>query len=72
MPLPTPKPREKYKDFLSRFLKNKEAKKEFPETKQRFAVAASAWNRGRELPTQSEMIKRHNIKVKKQRKGLKW
>lgn len=43
MPLPTPKHGESYKNFTRRFLKDSEAKKKFPNIKQRFAVMASAW-----------------------------
>ena len=43
MPVPQPNPGEKYKKFLKRFLSNNDMKKEFPEIKQRFAVAASTW-----------------------------
>lgn len=43
MPLPTPRPREVYKKFASRFLKNKEVKRKFPDIKQRFAVMSSTW-----------------------------
>lgn len=43
MPLPTPNKGERYKHFTSRFLKNPEARKKFPDIKQRFAVMASTW-----------------------------
>jgi hypothetical protein len=39
MPLPTPKPKEKSKDFVGRFMGDKEANKTFPDQKQRAAVA---------------------------------
>ena len=44
MPLPKPSSGEQYKAFLSRFLRNEIAKKEYPDIKQRFAVAVSIWN----------------------------
>jgi len=44
MPLPTPLKGEKYRKFLSRFLRNKVVKKEFPDIKQRFAIAVSTWS----------------------------
>ena len=44
MPLPKPKPNEKYKDFMSRALRDKEMKKKYSKIKQRFAVAVKQWN----------------------------
>ena len=43
MPLPTPHPNERYQEFVSRFLKNEEAKRQYPEIKQRFAVMVKTW-----------------------------
>ena len=47
MPLPTPNKGEKYRHFTKRFLKNKEAKKKFPDIKQRFAVMSQTWRNKR-------------------------
>lgn len=49
MPLPNPKNKEKYRSFMSRFLKDKQVKKEFPDIKQRFAVAVKTWNNNKQL-----------------------
>jgi hypothetical protein len=40
MPLPTPKPRESRKDFMSRCMGNPTMIKEYPNTDQRLAVCA--------------------------------
>jgi len=45
MPLLKPKLKEKYQDFLKKFLKDKKMIKEYPNIKQRFAVAASIWRK---------------------------
>ena len=45
MPLPQPKSGEKYKQFVKRFLSNKEVKKKFPNIKQRFRVMADTWRK---------------------------
>jgi hypothetical protein len=44
MPTPRPKPKEMYKNFISRFMKDRVAIKEYPDYRQRFAVAVSIWN----------------------------
>lgn len=41
MPIPTRRKGEKRADFVSRFMSNANAKKEFPSQKQRLAVAFS-------------------------------
>jgi hypothetical protein len=38
-----PKKKEKYQDFVKRFMKDKKMIKEYPDIKQRFAVMASYW-----------------------------
>ena len=43
MPIPKPNPRESYKHFVSRFLRNKEMIKDYPNIKQRFAIMAFTW-----------------------------
>lgn len=43
MVLPSPRKKEKREDFISRFMSSEEAKKEFPDNKQRVAVANSKW-----------------------------
>lgn len=45
MTLPQPKRFEKYQNFMKRFLKNSDARKKFPEIKQRFAVGSSIWSK---------------------------
>lgn len=42
-----PKSKEKYQDFVKRFMKDKKMIKEYPEVKQRFAVMASEWRRSK-------------------------
>ncbi len=44
MPLPKPKPDEDEQEFVNRFMSNETAKKEFPEKKQRLAVAYNKYN----------------------------
>lgn len=45
MPLLKPKKDETKKDFISRFMKDENSKKEFPNVKQRIAVAYSQWKK---------------------------
>lgn len=45
MPMPKPKPSETEKDFISRFMEDEEMKKEYPDDKQRLAVASSEWRK---------------------------
>ena len=48
MPLPTPLHNEEKNVFVSRFMKNKEAKKKFRNWRQRVAVAYDIWREERE------------------------
>lgn len=43
MPLPSPRSDESKSDFISRFMKNDEANRKFPEQKQRLAVGYSTF-----------------------------
>lgn len=43
MPLPKPAPNESQDDFISRFMGNKKMKEEYPDEKQRVAVAMEQW-----------------------------
>lgn len=43
MPLPRPRTDEPRANFIKRFMQDSEAKKKFPDTKQRAAVAFSTW-----------------------------
>jgi len=45
MPLPKPKEKENKEDFISRFMKNKNAIKEFDNEKQRLAIAYNIWKK---------------------------
>ncbi len=45
MPLPNPSKGETQSDFVSRFMSNDQMKKDYPESKQRLAVAYSQWRR---------------------------
>lgn len=47
MPLPKPKPNEKQAEFISRFMSSEAMKKEFPDNKQRQAVAFETFRRGK-------------------------
>lgn len=47
MPLPKPRKGERKKDFVSRFMKNNTAKKEFPATTKRVGVAYHQWEKYR-------------------------
>lgn len=43
--MPKPSKEESKQDYISRFMDSSEAKKDFPDYKQRLAVAYSMWNR---------------------------
>jgi hypothetical protein len=43
IPLPEPQLGEEENQFISRFIRDKEAKRKFPNRKQRIAVAYSIW-----------------------------
>lgn len=43
MPLETPNPGESREDFISRFMADPKMRAEFPNEKQRYAVAIDAW-----------------------------
>lgn len=47
MPVPKPKGKEALKRFVARFMANAVMKKEFPDHKQRLAVAYSTFRRAR-------------------------
>ena len=47
MPLPTPRKGETQDEFISRFMSNEEAKREFPDQEQRTAVAFETWRRSK-------------------------
>jgi hypothetical protein len=57
MPLPTPKPGESKDDFVSRFMSSEVAKKEFPDRKQRVAVALNIWRRSKRKKSKHEAHK---------------
>lgn len=43
--MPLPKPHEKQKNYIARYVKSKESQKRFPDIKQRLAVAYSEFSR---------------------------
>ena len=43
--MPNPRPHEKQKSFIQRYVKSKESQKKFPDIKQRLAVAYSEFSR---------------------------
>lgn len=45
MPMPTPKDEERKIDFLERFMDDEAMKDEYPDSKQRIAVAISQWEK---------------------------
>jgi hypothetical protein len=49
MPLPKPKKDENREDFIERCMSDDNMKKEFPDTKQRYAVCSTLWeeNKGK-------------------------
>lgn len=47
MPMPTPNKEEERDAFISRFMSNERMKKEYPNNKQRIAVANSKWRESR-------------------------
>ena len=57
MPLPTPRTGESRDDFVSRFMSNEQAKRDFPEQEQRLAVAFSTWRKHRGGTKPKEMNK---------------
>lgn len=69
MPLPTPGKGESDDDFVSRFMSNEEAKKEFPDREQRLGVAFSKLrDAGRKVP-KPKGNPGHTPKEKKKRKS---
>lgn len=57
--LVTPKDGEKKSDFISRFMSSDLAKKEFPDNKQRVAVAFSQWKKKDKLSESSGVVIRN-------------
>ncbi len=45
MPIPTPRTGESQSDFMARFMSNSTMKTEYPDQKQRLAVAYSKWKK---------------------------
>jgi len=45
MPMPSPKDGEEKNDFISRFMSSEAMKKEYPDQKQRVAVAYAQWRK---------------------------
>lgn len=58
--MPRPNEGESKKDFLARFMSSEEAKKSFPDEKQRYVVALSFWKK---YGTSKECIVGENVKV---------
>ncbi len=48
--MPSPKPEESEKDFIARFMSSEEAKRDYPDEKQRLAVAYSIYRRKKNEP----------------------
>lgn len=49
MPLPKPQKGESEAEFIKRFMKNPQMKKEYPDLKQRLAIAFSTFRRAKEV-----------------------
>jgi hypothetical protein len=62
--LTTPKKGEEKNDFISRFMSSKQAKIDFPENKQRVAVAFSQWQRLKEDKFEVELLNQGEKEVK--------
>lgn len=45
--MPKPKPKEKKRKYISRFMSNEEAKSDYPDKKQRLAVGYSMYRRSK-------------------------
>jgi hypothetical protein len=60
MPLPTPNKKESQSEFIARFMSNPLMKKEYPEEKQRLAIAYSQWKKKKSLSKEL-----NNLKFKK-------
>lgn len=64
MPLPTPRAGESQNDFVSRFMSNAQAKRDFPDEKQRVAVALSTWRREKGIKRiETDMILEYNVPI---------
>jgi calcineurin-like phosphoesterase family protein/shikimate kinase len=61
----TPKKGEEKNDFISRFMSSKQAKIDFPENKQRVAVAFSQWERLKEDKFEVELLNQGEKELKK-------
>lgn len=61
MPLPTPGKMETKEKFVSRCMQDKTMKQEFPDTKQRTAVAEKQWSRQGTQPTHIPAKKPNNL-----------
>jgi hypothetical protein len=62
--LATPKKGEEKDEFISRFMSSKQAKVDFPENKQRVAVAFSQWQRLKEEKFEVELLNQGENEVK--------
>lgn len=66
MPMPKPNEGEKLQAFISRFMSSEAMKAEYPDHKQRLAVAYSTWrDSGRSAPTPENTLSRYT-KVNRQ------
>lgn len=61
--MPKPNKGESEKDFIARFMSSEEAKKDFPDQKQRLAVAYSEWKKHKEVDTGSFQFKAAITKI---------
>ena len=61
MPLPTPRKGEKMADFISKFMANKIANKDYGDSKQRYAVGASIFREAKKKQKKSNLQADSNI-----------
>lgn len=65
--MPKPKPNEEKEAFISRFMSSEKAKKDYPETEQRLAVANSMWQEHKK--EKKERVCLSNLQVKEDDSG---
>jgi hypothetical protein len=63
MPMPKPKPMESQKDFLSRFMSDETMLAEYPDDKQRMAIAEQAWSDSQESLKNNEELAYETVDV---------
>lgn len=61
--MPYPNKSESKESYIERFMKSKEANKDYPDTKQRYAVAQSIWKHKNKSLSASEIDMTHRLSI---------